>query len=243
MTLYLWAAVGFGVLAVAAYPVLSYLIDKPEGTHRRAPWWQRIRERRLEERAQDAVNLRLLQDIHNGLRGEVARAATSRAPRTEWPLQPLPPGAEQHADHFHRWAAEPEPEAAQPPALDSELIRLGWTEEQWSHPDLWAPSIIGRPEWIGHREPEPEDPLDVATPEQVADELVGPLPRSTTGSLSTLLPGAEWISGLLPEPDPEPDPVVLTDYGPSTGSWEAVRDEVLDAVPLADAVMPKGGAG
>jgi len=156
---YLYAAVGLALLAVIAYPVLSYLIDKPErprwrarGSHHRLRWWQRIRDERAQERAQDALNLRLLQGISSGLRGEATRAATSPMRRAEWPLQPLPPGAEEHAYHFHRWAAEPEPDV---------MHVLADEDVTFAEPG----PLNGLHTW--------EDPLDVATPEQVADAYVG----------------------------------------------------------------------
>jgi hypothetical protein len=243
MTAYLWAAVGFGILAVAAYPVLSYLIDKPEGTHRRASWWRRIRDRRQEERAQDALNLRLIHDISESIARESTGRTSSGMPRTQWPLQPLPPGVEEAADHFHR----PE-EGASAPLLAPELehyddpqvmayARMGEAAEPgWEDAveDYAAAMHTGNTEAIadarngGHAAYADHlyagDPLDVATPEQVADELVGPL------------------STPVDTPAPEPEPAPLTDYGPATGSWEAVRDEVLDAIPLVDAVIPKDGA-
>lgn len=204
--------IGAVALAVLGIGLVWLKINTPEGGHRRPPWWRRWREERAQERAQDALNLRLIQDISNGLRGEVTRATTPRAPRADWPLQPLPPGAEEHADHFHRWAAEPE-EGAPSPLLEPELAH-------YDDPQVMAYAHMPHPEWA--RPPgEPEDPMDVATPGQVADTYVGALEETSqppgTGSSGTL----EVTS------KPEPDPVVLTDYRETTGSWEAIRDDVL----------------
>jgi hypothetical protein len=270
MRLYLYAAAALPPAAVLTWWLLAVLINKPEGDHHRPPWWRRMRERRLEERAQNAVTVRLFEDIHNGLRGEAARAATSEMPRVEWPLAPLPPGAEEYADHFHR----PVPE------VDYDTARYGWNYEDGPAPDEPEPTpetaraldaITGayrdgihrmlaagigeaeRGETVTH-----EDPLDVATPEQVADEYVGDIcprafipagggsgsglhictcSRSDGHSEHHLCPecGVAWtLASETPEPlpAPEPEPAPLTDYGEQTGSWEA----------LVDAVMPKDGA-
>jgi hypothetical protein len=227
MRLYLYAAAALIPATVLVWWLLAVLINRPEGDHHRPPWWRRIRERRLEERAQNAVTVRLFEDIHNGLRGEAARAATSEMPRVEWPLAPLPPGAEEYADHFHR----PVPE------VDYDTARYGWNYEDGPAPDDVPEDLheviragIGeaeRGETVTH-----EDPLDVATPGQVADELVGLAGQpGKNGSDGAGLIGPHG-SGSLPSPAPAPDPVVLTDYGEQTGSWEA----------LVDAVIPKDGA-
>lgn len=235
MNPYLTGAVAIAVLIPAAafiWWLLGVLIYKPEGDHHRPSWWRRMRERRLEERAQDAVTVRLFQDIHNGLRGEAARAATSEMPRVEWPLPPLPPGAEQYADHFHRWAAEPEPEE---PVMVSFPETIGEQDvvefrERKHVREPYGHDAPGMPDdaYFCARDGEEwpcaavaEDPLDVAAPEQVADAYVGGYVRHGAGEMVP-----KSVGSVLGTPEPEPAP--LTDYGPTTGSWEAIRDEVLD---------------
>jgi hypothetical protein len=218
MTAYLWAAVGCGVLAVIAYPVLSYLIDKPErprwraqGAHHRPWWWQRHRDRRQAEADENTKTERLFEDISTSIRRESAGRTSSGMPRTQWPLQPLPAGVEEAADHFHRPMPAGHPSAETTRTLDA---ITGDYLHRW---------MSGEPA---------VDPLEVATPEQVADAYVG-----LAGQ-----PGKNGIDGAgligpqaapsLPSPAPEPDPAPLTDYGETTGSWEK----------LVDAVMPKDGA-
>jgi hypothetical protein len=246
MRLYLYAAAALIPATVLIWWLLAVLINRPEGDHHRPPWWRRIRERRLEERAQNAVTVRLFEDIKSGLRGEAARAATSEMPRVEWPLKPLPPGAEEYADHFHRPLppevrphGDPEcdrdqdhecpgPGCTYPLPVPSAEIHRWLAEPEDLHEVIHAG--IGeaeRGETVTH-----EDPLDVATPEQVADEYVGLAGQpGKNGSDEAGLIGPLLLES-LPSPAPEPESAPLTDYGPTTGSWEAIRD----------AVMPKDGA-
>ena len=242
MTPYLWAAVGCGVLAVIAYPVLSYLIDKPErprwraqGAHHRPWWWQRHRDRRQAEQDENTKTERLFEDISASISRESTGRTSSGMPRTQWPLQPLPPGVEEAADHFHRPLP---PEVAHP--FPTGILR-------YDGPDLTPGQLHEFGQALASAVA--EDPLDVATPEQVADEYVGLAGQpGKNGSDEAGLTGPHHC-GSLPSPAPEPvldcdttvhvpgcgfepEPAPLTDYGEQTGSWEA----------LVAAVMPKDGA-
>jgi hypothetical protein len=221
---YLVGSIGLFVLAIG---LVWLKINTPEGGHRRPPWWQRIRERRLEERAQNAVTVRLFEDISNGLRGEATRAATSPMPRPERPLKPLPPGAEEYADHFHR--PLPPEYLAELRERPGEAMTGGYRADIVPEHRLDGHErcrAIGFPTHPGPCQPvapRAEDPLGVATPGQVADELAGDPQK--------LRDRAKDDAPVTSLPAPEPDPVVLTDYRVQTGSWEA----------LVDAVMPKDG--
>jgi predicted transcriptional regulator len=193
----------------------------------------RMITRRQAERDRDEAWVDEARDIHAGQHMD-----TMPAPAPEWPLKPLPPGAEEYADHFHRPLDEGTVHMYQladgqivpaegyvPPEDLHEVIRAGIGEAE-------------RGETVTH-----EDPLDVATPEQVADELVGDLPEPEPDHECAQCGKAcmkrwSWYpycssaciqraAAGSPSPAPEPESAPLTDYGPSTGSWEAIRDDVL----------------
>jgi hypothetical protein len=197
-------------IAIAIYGTLgaiwvlflaACLMITPAGCHNRPPWWQRARDRRQHERAQDALNLRLIHDIGEGLRREATGPLTSSGmpaadafhpplPVDGWdggPLMPLPPEVMEHADEVLSRL----PVGTLESVSDQVCTQCG---ERWGDdPECECACTRSLAE--------PEDPHDVATPETEADAYVGGVRH-----------------------DPE------MDYRDETGTWPALMAEVAAEV-------------
>jgi hypothetical protein len=165
---YLIGSVGLAFLGLG---LVWLKINTPEGAHHRPPWWQRWRDRRQHERAQDALNLRLLHDIGEGLRREATGPLTSSgmpAADAFHPPLPVDEAAERAmwGEHYGQpgepgWEGTDEEYAAamaagRPVSLNAEQARArGWDTDA---PLMPLPPEVERtcfhPEGWGDEEPD-----------------------------------------------------------------------------------------